>query len=91
MYHYIPGQVDNYTANKTCDLTGLVLTVSSREYQDIVIATGELSAVDLNQLVRPEEKLCFFTNVVNLLYVHGAMEHVYSQLTHEVKILLKVT
>ena len=64
----------------------MILAVSSQEYQDIVSATRELASLDLDQLSTPEEKLCFFTNVVNMLFLHGAMDHVYSQLTHEVLI-----
>ena len=86
MFICYSGQVENYTSSKTCDLTGIVLAVSSQKYQDLVSGTRELAMVDLDELRKPEEKLCFFTNIANLLMVHGAMEHIHTQLMKGVRL-----
>ncbi|XP_014667165.1 PREDICTED: zinc finger FYVE domain-containing protein 26-like isoform X2 [Priapulus caudatus] len=43
---------------------------ASAGFAIIVVATSELASVDLDLLASDEEKLCFWVNVFNLMFVH---------------------
>jgi hypothetical protein len=43
----------------------------SPEFNAFSLATAELQKVSLQELSTPEEKLTFWINIYNLLYLHG--------------------
>ena len=49
------------------------LAVRSPEFQAIVQASQELQRVDLDLLHSNTSKICFFTNVLNLLLAHATL------------------
>ena len=43
--------------------------------------------MDLDQLETPNQRLCFFANVMNLLLAHASLHHIYQQLVSKVRVL----
>ena len=70
--------------NMTFDLTSLGAASTAPEYWDIVMSTRELIHVDMDLLPSNEDKLCFFTNLLNLIMVHAAIHHSAKQLKDKV-------
>jgi len=57
------------------------LHASSAEYAAAARATAKLGSVSLASLKSEDEKLCFFVNVLNLLYLHGLIHCLATQET----------
>ncbi|XP_071963696.1 zinc finger FYVE domain-containing protein 26-like [Antedon mediterranea] len=62
------------------DMGGAFLASGMPEWFDIITATCELQAVDLDLLITNEEKICFFTNLLNLLLAHSAIGYIHGQI-----------
>ncbi|XP_070571338.1 zinc finger FYVE domain-containing protein 26-like isoform X2 [Ptychodera flava] len=58
------------------DMTSAIHAVKSEEYKDIVNATHALVNVDLKQLQNRNEKICFYTNVFNMMIIHASLFHI---------------
>ena len=71
----------------TFDLSALAAASTAPEYWDIVMSTRELMHVDMDLVQSNEDKLCFFTNLLNLMLVHAAMYHAAKQLKEKVTLL----
>ncbi|CAH1262608.1 ZFYVE26 [Branchiostoma lanceolatum] len=55
------------------DHRGGMQVCQSSDYHDLATATQQLEAVDLTLLRTDAEKLCFFTNIFNLMVAHAAL------------------
>ncbi|XP_033125838.1 zinc finger FYVE domain-containing protein 26-like isoform X2 [Anneissia japonica] len=62
------------------DMGGAFLASGMPEWFEISAATCELQVVDLDLLLTNDDKICFFTNLLNLLLVHAAIEHIQGQM-----------
>ncbi|XP_019625924.1 PREDICTED: zinc finger FYVE domain-containing protein 26-like [Branchiostoma belcheri] len=62
------------------DQRGGTQVCQSSDYQDLAAATQQLEAVDLTLLSTDAEKLCFFTNIFNLMLAHAALAQLTARL-----------
>ena len=67
--------------------TGVVgaqsLALLSASYVAVQDEVRKLSCVDLNELITDEDKICFFTNVLNTLLVHALITEATNILGHK--------
>nr|XP_054759360.1 zinc finger FYVE domain-containing protein 26-like [Lytechinus pictus] len=65
------------------ELSSAAGACSTPEYWDIVMSTRELKHVDMDLLQTNEDKLCFFTNLFNLMLAHAALHHATLQMNEK--------
>lgn len=58
------------------DLQSLVVLSSSPSYCALLQEIRKLCWVDLNELTSEDEKICFFTNILNVLLTHSAITEI---------------
>ena len=58
---------------KLIDVNDLVKSGQTKEFQQLLLSVQELSYVDLDLLESDVERICFFTNILNVMIAHATI------------------
>ncbi|XP_077991490.1 zinc finger FYVE domain-containing protein 26-like [Glandiceps talaboti] len=58
------------------DIVAAVSMINTEEYKDIIHGTQAFAQVDLTQLQNRAEKICFYTNLLNMMLIHASLESI---------------
>nr|XP_006816291.1 PREDICTED: zinc finger FYVE domain-containing protein 26-like [Saccoglossus kowalevskii] len=62
--------------NDMFDMRAAQNASTTDEYKDIVFKTQQFTEVDLTKLITKDDKICFYTNLLNLMFIHAMLNYV---------------
>lgn len=72
-HHYFSDIAKENNARGLFDISSAIMLMKSPEFAEIIVSTGRLYNVDLDQLKTKDDKVSFFGNLQNLMFIHMCM------------------